>query len=194
MQSPSDPLEKRPAALGLWDAVSVIVGIVVGVSIFEVPPKVFGNVGDSWQGIAVWAVGGLVALVGALCYGELASTYPGSGGDYVYVTQAYGPMVGFLFAWIRIAIIITANIAAMAYVFADYGVSVFRCEPSRGFWFAGGAIIALTLINALGLRVGKSMQNLLTVLKVLGLGGLIVIGLWKGNVSSWQASERVSGR
>jgi APA family basic amino acid/polyamine antiporter len=193
MESPSDPQEKRPAELGLWDAVSVIVGIVVGVSIFEVPPKVFGNVGASWQGIAVWAVGGLVALVGALCYGELASTYPGSGGDYVYVNEAYGPMVGFLFAWTRIAIIITANIAAMAYVFADYGVKVFGCDPATGVWFAGGAIIALTLLNALGLKVGKAMQNLLTVLKVLGLGGLVAIGLWKGSASSWQASQPASG-
>src|SRR5580692_5136492 len=110
MDSLSDPTKQRPAELGLWDAVSVIVGIVVGVSIFKVPPVVFGNVGNSWQGIAVWVVGGLVALVGALCYGELAATYPGSGGDYVYLNQAYGPLVGFLFAWTRIAIIITANI------------------------------------------------------------------------------------
>src|SRR5580700_5302527 len=97
----------QPAQLGLWDAVSVIVGIVVGVSIFQVPPTVFSNVGTAWQGIGVWAVGGLVALVGALCYGELATTYPGSGGDYIYLNQAYGPLAGFLFAWTRLTTILT---------------------------------------------------------------------------------------
>ena len=82
MEPERETIEKRPAELGLWDAVSVIVGIVVGVSIFKAPPTVFANVGSPWAGVAVWGLGGLVALAGALCYAELASTYPGSGGDY----------------------------------------------------------------------------------------------------------------
>jgi basic amino acid/polyamine antiporter, APA family len=193
MDPQSDPTEKRPAELGLWDAVSLIVGIVVGVSIFKAPPAVFSNVVNPWQGVAVWALGGLVALVGALCYAELATTYPGSGGDYLYLTRAYGPVVGFLFAWTRLAAILTGSIAALAFVFADYAVALFQCDPRAAVWFASAAVAGLTLFNVLGLRVGKSLQNLLTVAKVLGLAGLLVTGLLKGSATSWRASQPVIG-
>ncbi|HEV8070862.1 MAG TPA: amino acid permease [Planctomycetaceae bacterium] len=197
MDPPSDPTriqtDNRPAELGLWDAVSVIVGIVVGVSIFQVPPTVFSNVGTAWQGIAVWAVGGLVALVGALCYGELATTYSGSGGDYIYLNQAYGPLAGFLFAWTRLTTILTGNIAAMSYVFADYAVRLFGCDARAAVWFAVSAVVVVTLFNVLGLKAGKSLQNLLSMAKVLGLAALLATGLWKGSASSWQTSQPVGG-
>jgi APA family basic amino acid/polyamine antiporter len=193
MDPRSDPAAKRPAELGLWDAVSVIVGIVVGVSIFQVSPTVFSNVDTAWKGIAVWCVGGLVALVGAFCYGELATTYPGTGGDYIYLSRAYGPMAGFLFAWSRLTTILTGNIAAMAYVFADYAVRLFDCRPDAAVWFAAAAVAIVTLFNVMGLKAGKSLQNLLSVAKVLGLGGLLVTGLLKGGVSSWQPSQPVGG-
>jgi APA family basic amino acid/polyamine antiporter len=163
MDPRSDPAEKRPAELGLWDAVSVIVGIVVGVSIFQVSPTVFSNVDTAWKGIGVWCVGGLVALVGAFCYGELATTYPGTGGDYIYLSRAYGPMAGFLFAWSRLTTILTGNIAAMAYVFADYAVRLFDCRPDAAVWFAAAAVVIVTLFNVIGLKAGKRLQNLLSV-------------------------------
>lgn len=188
-----EPTVKRPAELGLWDAVSVIVGIVVGVAIFKAPPAVFSNVVSPWQGVAVWGLGGLVALVGALCYAELATRCPGSGGDYLYLTRAYGPIVGFLFAWAQLVAILTGSIAALAYVFADYAVALFDCDPRAAVWFACAAVAGLTLFNVLGLRVGKSLQNLLTVAKVAGLAGLVVIGLLKGSATSWHASQPVSG-
>jgi basic amino acid/polyamine antiporter, APA family len=176
----TNSVEKRPAELGLWDAVSVIVGIVVGVSIFKAPPTVFSNVGTVWQGLAVWGLGGVVALVGALCYAELATTYPGSGADYIYLTRAFGPLVGFLFAWTRLAVILTGNIAALSYVFADYAVGLFGGDARSAVWFACAAVGGLTLFNVLGLKFGKSLQNVLSVAKVLGLGSLLVTGLVKG--------------
>lgn len=193
MEPEADSAEKRPAELGLWDAVSVIVGIVVGVSIFKAPPAVFSNVGSPWEGVAVWGLGGLVALVGALCYAELAATYPGSRGDYLYLTRAYGSLVGFLFAWTRLAVILTGNIAALAYVFADYAVTLFACDPRAAAWFAGAAVAGLTLFNVLGLRVGKSLQNVLSASKVLGLAALLITGLVKGSVPAWRATQPVNG-
>jgi basic amino acid/polyamine antiporter, APA family len=193
MEPEIDPTVQQRAELGLWDAVSVIIGIVVGVSIFKVPPVVFGNVGNAWTGIAVWCVGGVVALIGALCYGELATTYPGSGGDYLYLTHAYGPMAGFLFAWTRLTVILTGNIAALSYVFADYGVNLVGCQSRDAVWFACAAVIGLTAFNILGMKVGKSLQNLLTAAKVVGLGGLLAIGLWKGGAASWTASQPAAG-
>lgn len=91
--------QETEGRLGLFDAVSIIVGIVIGTSIFQVPWLIFGSVTDPWMGLTVWALGGALALVGALCYSELATTYPKAGGDYFYLTRAYRPWVGFLFGW-----------------------------------------------------------------------------------------------
>src|SRR5437588_479588 len=103
------PIEPPPvqAHLGLWDAVSIIIGIVIGAGIYETPPLVFRNVPGPWIGLGVWALAGLLCLIGALCYAELASTYPRLGGDYVYLTRAYGPGVGFIYGWAQLAIIQT---------------------------------------------------------------------------------------
>jgi len=187
----------QPPELGLWDALSVIVGIVVGVSIFQVPPTVFSNVDTAWKGIAVWVVGGVVALVGAFCYGELATTYPGSGGDYIYLSRAFGPLFGFLFAWGRLTTIMTGNIAAMAYVFAEYAMRLSGRIPSEEesstAAFAAAAVVLVTLFNILGLKTGKSLQNLLSIAKVVGLMGLLAAGLFTGSTASWQPSEPVNG-
>src|SRR5205823_7100943 len=114
----TEPVEPR---LGLWDAVSLIVGIVVGVGIFATPAEVFAKAPGPLAALAVWLLGGILALLGAFCFAELASTYPRSGGEYVYLTRAYGKWAGFLFAWAQLAVIRTGgSIAAMAYIFADY--------------------------------------------------------------------------
>src|SRR5437764_1352131 len=120
------PEQAQPvgARLGLWDAVSIIVGIVVGAGIYETPPLILKNVSGPGMALTVWALGGVLSLIGALCYAELAATYPRSGGDYVYLTRAYGPLVGFLFGWGQLAVVLTANIGMMAYIFADYAVQL----------------------------------------------------------------------
>src|SRR5262245_41246226 len=109
--------EPERAPLSLWDGVSVVVGIVVGVSLFKVPATVFGNAETPLGGLGVWALGGALSLVGALCYAELAAAWPHSGGDYVYLSRAYGPWLGFLFGWAQLVAILTGSIGAMAYVF-----------------------------------------------------------------------------
>ena len=81
--------------LGLFDAISIIVGIVIGAGIFETAPFILGNVSSPWLGLSAWAAGGLLSLIGALCYAELATTYPREGGDYVYLSRAFGRWVGF---------------------------------------------------------------------------------------------------
>jgi hypothetical protein len=99
------PTMTKPAThLGLWDAVSIIVGIVVGTAIFKTPQLVFGNVENAWWGMFAWALGGVLALVGSFCYAELATTYPRMGGDYVYLTRAFGRRVGFLFGWAQLTV------------------------------------------------------------------------------------------
>jgi amino acid transporter len=165
------------AQLGLWDAVSIIIGIVVGTGIYETPPLIYQNVSGPKAAMGVWALAGLLCLIGALCYAELASTYPRAGGDYVYLSRAYAPWVGFLFGWAHLAVILTASIGMMAYVFADYAVRVwqpFGEGPQSSFMYAALAVVVLGLVNILGLIFGKGMQNVLTAAKVLGLGGILL--------------------
>src|SRR5947209_5607979 len=184
------PERAVPAPLGLWDAVSIIVGIVVGVGIFETPPDVFGSVSGPGVALGVWALCGLLALVGALCYAELASTYPRSGGDYVYLGRAFGPWLGFLFAWAQLAVILTGSIGMLAFVFGDYAVRLWGLPPERAVAFAAGAVAALSLVNLLGVVVGKGTQNVLTALKVVGLGGILVAGFfWPAPVGTEAAGK-----
>ncbi len=178
---PSSPLPDSPKSqLGLWDAVSLIVGIVVGAAILEAPTIVFSSLNCAWAAFGVWALGGVLSLIGAFCYAELATTYPRSGGDYIYLTRAYGPFVGFLFGWSHLAGILTGSIGALAFVFADHSIKLFALDSSMGIWFAISAVAALSLLNIFGLVLGKTAQNILTILKTLGLVGVIVMGIGWG--------------
>jgi amino acid transporter len=171
----------------MWDAVSIIVGIIIGATIYKMPPLIFGNLARPEYGIAVWVVGGAFSLLGALCYAELATTYPTAGGDYTYLTRAYGSAAGFWFAWSELSVIRTGgSIAAMAYVFGSATKSIpffdvktilgIHVEHRMNMIYAGGSIFLLALVNLAGLKPGKLVQNILTLAKVLGIAGIIVAG------------------
>src|SRR5262249_26843867 len=148
--------------LGQWDAVSIIVGIVIGSTIYKTPSLIFGKVDTPWIGMGFWALCGLLSLIGALCYAALASTYPRSRGDSVYLPRAFGPVVGFLFGWAQLAVILTSSIGMMAFIFGEYAVQLWDIGPSLGlstpratiFVYAVGAVVVLSAINLLGLMVG----------------------------------------
>src|SRR5712671_1014156 len=111
-QSPPDTDTSPPAdgpRLSLWDSICLIVGIIIGASIYQSSQYIFQSAGSAGMGMAAWAVGGVVSLIGALCYAELASAYRTAGGDYTYLTRAYGPKVGFVFAWAELAVIRTGG-------------------------------------------------------------------------------------
>ncbi len=192
MHDPAPSTDAPAARLGLGDAVSIIVGIVVGVSIFRASPLVFQNVSGPWMGLAAWGLGGVLSFIGALCYAELATTYPRIGGDYVYLSRAYGRWVGFLFGWAQLTVILTGSIGAMAYAFADYAVPLFGLASHWTAWLAVAAVTTLTLLNLCGVVFGKVMQNVLTLAKVLGLLGLMVAGLAFGS-GSWEPTQPISG-
>lgn len=166
-----------PARLSLWDTTSIIVGIIIGVGIFKTPSLICQNVAGPWQALGVWVLGGFLSLLGALTFAELASTYPRSGGDYVYLTRAYGSWVGFLFAWAQLAVIRTGgSIASVAFIFGDYAERIQPLGPGSGTIYAILAIVGLSLINIWGVNPGKRVQNTLTVAKVVGLGGIVLAG------------------
>jgi amino acid transporter len=173
----TQPDVPAPPHLGLWDTVSIIVGIIIGVGIFSAPGRVFRSVTGPGEVMAVWALGGALSMIGALCFAELASAYPRSGGEYIYLTRAYGSGIGFLFAWAQLAVIRTGGgIAAVAYVFGDNAALLWPVGAGGATLYAILAIAVLSLINILGASPGKFTQNILTVAKVLGIGVVVLAG------------------
>ncbi len=169
--------ESRAATLSTWDTVSVIIGIVIGAGIYETPPFIFGSVSSGAWAMAAWTIGGLLCLNGAFTYAELASAYPRSGGDYVYLSRAFGSWLGFLFGWAQISVILTGSIGMMAYVFANYASTLVDLGSHTPVILALGAVIALSATNLWGIAFGKHVQNALSSAKLLGLAAVILAGL-----------------
>jgi amino acid transporter len=169
---------QAPANLSLWDAVSIIVGIVIGAGIYETAPFILSCVASPNQAMLVWALGGVLSVIGALCYAELATTYPKLGGDYFFLQRAYGPWAGFLFGWSQLTVIMTGSIGMMAYVFADYAVKLFGTTSSSAPVFAAAAVVLLSITNIVGVKSGRRTQNVLTLLKVIGLTAIVVAGFF----------------
>lgn len=188
------PPTSRAQSLGLWDAISVIIGIVVGAGIYETAPFILSSVGSTGAAMALWALGGLLSLIGALCYAELASTYPRTGGDYVFLTLAYGRGVGFLFGWAELCCIMTGSIGMMVYIFAHYAGRLWSIPSHLQYLLAAGAVIVLTGLNLLGIAVGKGAQNLLTLAKVLGIGAILFAGIRYGDIGRLAESETLTGK
>jgi APA family basic amino acid/polyamine antiporter len=166
------------ARLTLWDTVSIIVGIVIGAGIYETVPLILQNVPDGKTGLWLWAAGGVLTLAGAICYSELACAHPNSGGDYHYLTAAYGSWAGFLFGWAQLTVIMSGSIGMMAYVFAEYAARFSNLSPASASVFAAMAVTALTMTNMAGLAAGKRTQNLLTGLKIIGLCAILIAGFF----------------
>jgi APA family basic amino acid/polyamine antiporter len=190
-------------ALTLTDATMLVAGSMVGSGIFIVSADIARTVGSPLWLIAAWAITGVITLLGALAYGELAGMFPRAGGQYVYLRESLGPLVGFLYGWTLFAVIQTGTIAAVAVAFGRFlGVLVPAIGPTRFAWFPqfdlhtpGGVIeiglspqrvVALlsvwllTWINLRGIREGKWVQTTLTALKVTALAGLVILALTVG--------------
>ncbi len=160
--------------LSVRDAVAMIVGIVVGAGIFRTPSLVAANVTNEASALLFWVAGGVISLVGALCYAELTTAYPHTGGDYHYLTRAYGKPLSFLFVWSRLTVIQTGSVALLAFVFGDYASQLLRLGQFSPSIYAALVVIFLTCLNIVGVRQGTLTQNVLTAVEVFSL--LLVIG------------------
>ena len=168
---------KQEGSLSVRDVIAIVVGIVIGVGIFRTPSLVAANAGSPGLLVLIWVVGGVISLNGALCYAELATAYPHPGGDYHYMTRAFGKRVAFLFAWARMTVIQTGSIAMLAFIFGDYLTGLLPVTSSTAPFFAAIAVSCLTAINLIGMHQGKTTQKVLTIAKVLGLLAVIVPGI-----------------
>ncbi|MDQ6679030.1 MAG: amino acid permease [Acidobacteriota bacterium] len=182
--------------LGLPSAVSIVIGTVIGSGIFLVPRTMVQNVGSVEWVFAVWIVGGLLSLAGALTYAELAAMMPEAGGEYVYLNEAYGPVWGYLYGWTQMWVAKSGSIATLAtgffYYLANFwpgleqvwvrvpgiGESGTPLEIRAGQFFAMFLILGLALLNYCGVKAGGNVQVTVTAAKIVLIGFVIVAGLF----------------
>lgn len=199
MSQPSESSSpKLVRGLGLIDASMIVVGSMIGSGIFIVSAESSRLVGAPGWLLLAWALGGVLTITGALCCAELAAMWPHAGGQYVFLREAYGPSIGFLFGWSLFLIIQTGTIAAVAvafanftgvltgsvsadrYIVAPHGFGGYAISLSTQQLLAVVMILFLTLTNTRGLKTGKLIQNTFTFTKTAALVGLIVVGLTLG--------------
>jgi amino acid transporter len=190
----ASPPRTAPAlerALGWVDAGALVVGCVIGAGIFRLSDSVAQKCASPFQFFLAWVLGGILSLCGALCYAELATRFPRTGGDYVFLTQAYGRFWGFLFGWTKIFVQRTGTLAILAVVFAEHAAQALGFPPLWIKPVATGAIAVLTVANIRGIRWGKGVQNTFTGAKlaalilIVGAGLLAGKGSWAGYSPFW---------
>jgi APA family basic amino acid/polyamine antiporter len=160
--------------LGLASATALIVGEVIGLGIFLTPSKMTGALGSPFWTLAAWLVMGAMTLCGGLCYGELAARFPEAGGGYVYLREAFGRPVAFLYGWVSMVVIDPGITAALAVAVATYAAAIVPISEIGQQVVAVGTVLALAAVNCLGVRLGAGVLRALTLAK-LGLLAFIVI-------------------
>ncbi len=163
--------------VGLFDATMMVMGGIVGAGIFINPYVVAEQLHTSLLILGVWAVGGVVAMLGAFVYAELAARRPTVGGQYAYLREAFHPVVGFLYGWVLLLVIQTGGMAAVTVTFARYLLELTGWPISERLLVVL-TIAVLTIINCLGVKVGSRVQSVLMLLKILAIAGLIGAGLF----------------
>jgi amino acid transporter len=164
--------------LSAWHAVSICIGMVIGAGIFITTPLAAARLPSGEILLAVWVFGGAMSLAGAMCFAEMATAFPDTGGDYHFLRRAYGDGVGFLFAWSRFAVIHTGSMALLAFTFGDYLATVAPLGEYGAAWFAAATIVALAAVNLSGLKFGIGTQIWLLWLVIAGMAGVIGAGAW----------------
>jgi len=175
MSAVPDAVNNRaPTGLSVMDATMVLVGVVIGIGIFGFPPLVAQHARSDAMYIGLWCAGGLVMLVGALCYAELGSAYPGAGGEYLYLTRAWGGRVGLMFAWARCSVIQTGAIAVVAFIYGDYANRLLPLGSQGPAVHAAISVVVLTGLNMIGTRYSKRLQWVFTLLTVIALAAVLI--------------------
>jgi APA family basic amino acid/polyamine antiporter len=163
--------------LTTFDATMVVVGGIIGSGIFMLPSIVAQRLPTSPLVLAAWVAGGAIALAGALAFAELATLFPQAGGEYVYLREAYHPLVAFLFGWASLLMIQGGGLGAVAITFAQYALRLLGRDPSSAPLAAAVAIVVVAAVNVAGVKPGSRLLNVLVLLKLAALAALILGGL-----------------
>ena len=190
--------ERLPRHLGLWSAVAVLVGSTIGSGIFRVPASVADRLQDPGPVLLAWVLGGVIALFGALTIAELAGALPRSGGVFAYILEAFGPLPAFLFGWSELAVIRASALGAIATIFAEYFGYFVPMTPTQVRLLAAAGVIAVGLLNYLGVSRAAVVMNLTTIAKYGALAALGLLafsagqGSWNHFTPAWRAGLDVS--
>ena len=187
MSQAADPQPRLARRLGRFDATMLVMGGIVGAGIFVNPAEVARHVQTPALIIGAWAVGGLVALVGAFVYAELAARRPDVGGQYAYLRDAYGPTTAFLYGWSLLLVIQSGGMAAVAITFARY-LGELVVLPWSHAAVAAATLALLTLVNCFGVRAGSNVQSALMLLKIAAIAALVGVG-WSVSPAAAVASD-----
>ncbi len=199
--------------LGLLDGTMLVVGSMIGSGIFIVSADIARQVGSAGWLTLIWLISGLITIIAAVSYGELSSMFPNAGGQYVYLKEAYNKLIAFLYGWSFFAVIQTGTIAAVGVAFSKFAAYLYEPLSDENILYELGdfklnaaqivsivTIVLLTFINSRGVKNGKILQTVLTIIKILSLLGLIVFGLtlaakstvWDANwANTWETSKYV---
>ncbi|MBI4552610.1 MAG: amino acid permease [Candidatus Latescibacteria bacterium] len=174
--------------LGLLSATTIIIGGIIGSGIFGAPAGIAKQLGSPGLIMLVWVIGGILSFCGAVCFAELGGMIPRTGGQFIYLRQAYPPIIAFLYGWTEVYMISAASVAAIAVVFTSYlGYFLPAISPDNPLLTIGGfvlstqhavilaCVIFLGAVNYFGVRFGGFVQNLFTIAKVTALGGLVLV-------------------
>src|SRR3989441_1246151 len=165
----------------------MLVGIMVGSGIFRTPGLVAAQLGRPWLTLVAWLLGGALALLGALCFAELATRHPRAGGKYVYVREAFGRRAGLLVGVVEGLAIYTTAIAALGVTSAEFLGRLSGAGGALTPWLGSGFVALLTAVNLFGVASGRWVQNLITGAKVLALGGVVAIAFAEGTGAGWHS-------
>ncbi|MFT5252413.1 MAG: APA family basic amino acid/polyamine antiporter [Flavobacteriales bacterium] len=187
--------------LGLLDGTMLVAGSMIGSGIFIVSSDMIRQLGSAGWLIAMWVLTGLITVIAAVSYGELSAMFPKAGGQYVYIKEAYGKLVGFLYGWSFFAVIQTGTIAAVGVAFSKFAAYLFPSFSDKNILYELGdfklnaaqivsiiTIILLSYVNSRGVKNSKILQTVLTVIKILSLAGLIVFGFVAAKAEVWDAN------
>ena len=202
MQSENHLLKKR---VNLFDGVSIVAGAMIGSGIFIVSADIARSVGSPGWLMIVWLITGIITIIGALSYGELAAMMPSVGGQYVYLRESYHPLIGFLFGWTTFIVIQCGSIAAVAVAFAKFSGVIFPWISEKNILAEIGVlkinstqligmilIMFLTWLNTRGIVTGKIVQNIFSSTKVIALLGFIIIGfIFTKGINSFELNKEV---
>ncbi|MBD0278172.1 MAG: amino acid permease [Flavisolibacter sp.] len=216
--TPKEAIQEDAAfkrSLGALDATMIVAGSMIGSGIFIVSADMLKDVGSAGWLIAAWLITGFMTLTAALSYGELSAMFPKAGGQYVYLKEAYNPLIAFLYGWSFFAVIQTGTIAAVgvafakfaAYIFPSFSESNYLIGSADGFHISAAQVVSillivfLTFINTRGVREGKIIQTTFTLAKLVALFGLILFGfllaakgsIWDANwTDAWHLQQHAS--
>src|SRR6266849_4307848 len=191
-KEPNDRNHALARRLGLFDATMIVMGGIIGSGIFINPYVVAQQVHSNFLILGAWAFGGLIALAGAFIYAELSSQCSASGGQYVYLRDAFHPSLAFIYGWTLLLVIQTGGMAAVAVTFAKYLMELGggQASDTRAAVVAAVALILLTIINCFGVRAGSTTQNLFMILKLVAITALVGFGL---SVSGATQAHEIAG-